>query len=147
MNVTKEDDVILIKEMKPKRILLHLFVQQVEHCKWETMERSTTHTGPLCSITLERWLWPEDWASLACRGDFPIPCPPWRWSLICWLYFYLPYTSALGSSPSVGSSCPSAEVETALASWQLQLEAFPLGNRLTVCPLSVRLSARLPSSS
>lgn len=47
---------------------------------------------------LQSWLWPEDWASLARREDFPIPCPAFRCSLICRLYFYLPSPPAPGLS-------------------------------------------------
>lgn len=48
--------------------------------------------------SLLSWLWLEDWASLARKEDFPIPCPAFRCSLICRLYFYLPFPPAPGLS-------------------------------------------------
>ena len=65
--------------------------------------------------SLQRWLWPEDRASLARREDFPIPCPAFRCSLICRLYFYLPSSPASGLSAFIHSLCPSAEGEAASA--------------------------------
>lgn len=57
------------------------------------------HSWPLwVHHSLQSWLWPEDWASLARREDFPIPCPAFRCSLICRLYFYLPSPPAPGLS-------------------------------------------------
>lgn len=47
---------------------------------------------------LQIWLWPEDWHLWHTEEDFLIPCPAFRCSLICRLYFYLPSPPTPGLS-------------------------------------------------
>lgn len=93
--------------------------------------------------SLQSWLWPMNWASLARREDFLIPCPAFRCSLICPLYFYLPSPLTPGLSAFTWllmSFCRGR----ASAGRQLQLEASSLGIGLAVRPQSLRLFSCLP---
>lgn len=84
-----------------------------------------------------------DRASLARREDFLIPCPAFRCSLICPLYFYLPSPPAPGLSAFTRllmSFCRGR----ASAGQQLQLEGSSLGIGLAVRPQSLRLFSCLP---
>lgn len=102
------------------------------------------HSRPLWVHHCSSWLWPEDWAFLACREDFPISCPAFRCSLICRLYFYLPSLPAPSSLPSLGSLWWSTEGLPSLAIQQLQLESALLMIGLSVHLWSLRLSSYLP---